>query len=248
MKLLELAGIKQFRTLKPEDAVERLTREHAIKRTSLKLLGNGANAVALTDGTNVYKFWREDSAYEKFINFCLRHDSDFLPKFKSKIKVIPKLLKAQGKPIDIKYIKMELLSPMKSGDFMPIWLDPAIAKHVETFKNRAWFEVIFDCSEGNTPAKALEKLLTKVVPATPDFQPLEYIEQVNPALKELIGIACGLAELLDTYDRFDYHLANMALRGKQPVILDPIVNEQDLDINDQLLRLYKVYERNSDRY
>lgn len=243
MKLYELAGIKQFKDLKAKQAIERIRREANINRTSLKFLGAGTNAVALTDGANVFKFWHRDSAYDKFVRLCQRDDSPYLPKFKSKVKTLPALIKDKfNKPIDVKFVKMELLKPWTGMAAVPIWTDPELIKQVGKFKNRAWFVSMFSAAQtAKTPEKTLHELFNRSSEPfdDPNFKYTEHLKEINSELIELLDVICKIVAIMSGKDKLDIREVNLARREDGHIVfLDPLANEDDLELNDMLLGLW----------
>lgn len=235
LQLDELAGTKRLAGMTPAEAVEFIKNEFAAGRTKLRPLGKGAMAVALTNGTDVFKFWYQDSAYEKFANFCMANDSPWLPKFKSKVRTLPKFLKIGDSAKSIHYVKMELLQPFnpKSGE-LKLWDDPAIISQLGGgLGNYVEIEDIFRWSRASKKPRGVTKWLLsdhqKKYDIDVDLE--QFMEELRPEIKDLITVVSGIAGILGEDDRIDHADRNMVMRGSQPVILDPIVNDEDIGIN-----------------
>jgi hypothetical protein len=237
MKLNELTGAKRLSQMTPAQAVDFIKAEFAAGKTTLRPLGKGALGVALTNGTDVFKFWYQDSAYAKFANFCVDNPSPWLPKFKSKVRVLPKFLKIGDGSANINYVKMELLKPFHGNDQIDIWKDEAIVKQIGGERNNFTdIENVFRwATASKTPRGVLKWLLDdhqKQQRISVDLQ--EFMPQVNPELLSLIEVMTKIRMLLTDDDRLDFGTRNMAMRGNQPVILDPIVNDDDIRINKEI--------------
>ena len=234
MKLHELSGAKHLAKLNPEQVVDFIKREFAAGKTSLRPLGKGALGVALTNGTDVFKFWYQDSAYSKFANFCVDNPSPWLPKFKSKVRVLPKFIKIGDGAENINYVKMELLQPFTGNDRIKIFDDANIVGGDKN--NYTDFETVFRwATSSKTPRGVLKWLLSdhqKVHSISANLE--EHLTDVSKPMLELIEVMTKIRALLTDDDRLDFGTRNMALRGNQPVILDPIVNDADIRINSEI--------------
>lgn len=234
--------MKQFRDLKAVEAVARLQREFKAGRTNLKFLGHGQSGVALTDGETVYKFWFKDSSYEKFVECALAHQSNpFFPKFKSKIKTLPNFIKINTHPGDIRYVKMEMLQPWKLTSDYQIWEDQAVIAKLGADKilNRMRFELMFDAVESG---KSLDALLDLCLDNHRKQEGIKfdlkaYRDSVNPDIVELLKSLILIDRALGSSDYFDYQRSNIASRGNQLVILDPVCNDADANISAAVLKL-----------
>jgi hypothetical protein len=263
MKLQELAGAKRFNSTEGggiTDALDLLQAEFEAGRTSLRILGTGANGVALTNGTSVFKFWHRDSSYEKFVNFCHENNSPFLPKFTSKIKNLsPRVFYTATADEDgenivkgVKYVKMELLKPYKGQGGCEVWADKNIQKAIGVddpeldeygVVNFMSYEDIWNCSGmSRTPRGALMELLSHHAFLNDHLEYEElvpYLEKMNREIIDMVGVLVKLHTVFGKEDRLDFGPRNMALRGDQVVILDPIVNDNDIIVNNMIMDLSK---------
>lgn len=254
MRVDELTGIKHLRDKPLNWIFHWLKREFCNGRTSLRLLGRGSNGVALTDGTTVFKLWVLDSAYEQFIEFCLKNpDNPFLPKLKSKIRSLPRALdidawNEHGDSVDfskIRYVKMEKLEPYR-GDGGFYLFPPDICRLVDEDDDLVCF-VSFDTlleygdyftGDFHRDVSILFDDVMRGYAGYPKTVPYEkYASKINRELMALIKTITQLSDALTGDYRFDPGNRNLALRGKQVVILDPIVNDDDLDLNARFLEL-----------
>lgn len=237
LQLDELAGTKRLSSMSPEQAVNFIKQEFAAGKTTLRPLGKGALGVAMTNGTDVFKFWYQDSAYEKFANFCVDNPSPWLPKFKSKVKTLPKFLKIGDSSESIRYVKMELLKPFYGNDQIDIWKNADIIKQIGGERNNFTdIETVFRwATASKTPRGVLKWLLSDHQKEQKISISLEqFMADVNPELISLIEVMTKIRALLTDDDRLDFGTRNMAMRGSQPVILDPIVNDDDIRINSEI--------------
>src|ERR1035437_2295795 len=111
MKLFELTGVHGQR----EKDMIQLLKDIKGEGSKFKIAGEGVFAQVLShENGMIYKFWAQDSAYEKFIEFVQKNqDNDHLPKLKSKIKELSSFFKKpEDFPDKVKYIKMEKLEPI----------------------------------------------------------------------------------------------------------------------------------------
>lgn len=259
MKLNELLGIKKLANLEPGQIATWLQQEFDAGRSTLRPLGKGANAIALTNGKIVFKFWLIDSAYEKYVEFCRKNQNNpMLPKFLSPVRRLPRVLAnfrmttEDGKVVnagDVRYVKMELLQPYKerNGDFR-LFSDPKARAAIEAendLDNYTSLYTIFEWgvafgSDADENAKVLFNDIQRGANYASETVPYEkYQHLLNPFLVELM---LTLGQINDAIDdvRFDGGTRNMAMRGDQVVILDPIVNDDDLMLNQEFLDLESV--------
>jgi len=237
MKLYELSGAKRLSQLTPAEAVDFIKAEFAAGKTKLRPLGKGALGVALTNGTDVFKFWYQDSAYAKFANFCVDNPSPWLPKFKSKVRVLPKFLKIGDGAENINYVKMELLTPFHGNDQIDFFKDEDVIKQIGGERNNFTdMETVFRwATASKTPRGVLKWLLSdhqKQQRISVDLE--QFLPNISPELYSLVEVMTKIRALLTDDDRLDFGTRNMAMRGNQPVILDPIVNDADIRINREI--------------
>lgn len=225
MKLNELVGVKKFIGMNSTEVLDFLKNTQG----KLKPLGSGANAVALTDGTDVYKFWMLDSAYDKFIKYVQANQQNpFLPQLKSAVKTIPAFfLRHKNAPDKIKYVKMEKLSPVQnvtgyeypvSPDFAEkLNIDDAIDA-IEALPRRSSFTEVLEKLKNNISKK----------PFTMDPNTVAFLKTMH----EIYGLVGGGAYI-------DFHDGNFMLRGDQLVFLDPLADDEDVELNDEFLAFDK---------
>lgn len=246
MRLDELAGIKKFRDKNVNEVIDFIQKEFLNGKTKLKYLGNGANGVALTDGTTVYKFWMFDSAYEDFINYAIKHqDNPFLPKLKSKIRTLPRVFNSieawdyQGRNLDaskVKYVKMEYLDRCTKRYFKVFDTEDIVKQNsisvIDLFKVAHKFK--------GDPKKDLSQIADIMVSNdvwSHNFKAAQYEDKVNKDLLNFVMTLGSIYSGLKFQHTFDYNPGNLAMRGDQIVILDPVYNARDIDLNDRFLEL-----------
>lgn len=265
MKLFELTGIKHLKNKTPKELVDYVNTMHYGKGlTNLRLLGTGANGVALTDGTNVFKFWHTDSAYMRFVEHCNKHKGNkFLPVFKSGVKHLPLNISSEyyedgetKKRTGVNYIKMELLDQIDVGYKFKI------------FKDSVYNTIQFNQDEIGPLLSEIPNNTISLLMLLEDIRSIRYKldlgkeEAVLSVLQECstnsgfistFGINAydvEIVEFTETIfdlvgslgsvgmwdDYFDFHYGNFAMRGEQLVILDPFANVSDIDINKIVLQ------------
>jgi hypothetical protein len=172
---------------------------------------------------------------------------------KSKIRRLPRFFKdlgifdrEDGDPIDsskVYYVKMELLSPCKTGTFR-LFTDPKIARIIEEEDDLANYVTVNTLMETGQEftgdprkdAKTLIWIMTDV--KGHDAPYIQYAKHLNP---ELLGFCTALGDVnkkvLSGNMRFDPGSRNLAQRGNQVVILDPLIDDDDMEINRYFLEL-----------
>lgn len=232
MKLLkELLGVKKFQDQTADEVIDYLKSHFS----SLKPLGQGASGVALTDGANVYKFWLVDSAYDDFIQYCMKHQSNpLLPKLKSGIKTMPAFfLRHKDSPDVVKYVKMERLTHALKSD-----CNVMISKKLERWIDLEHLYYLIE-SENGEPEDVYLNLIDEFKDSQID------VDDLTDELKLLVETLCDIYELTQkkNYKKKshhpDLHLGNVMMRDKQLVIIDPIANVDDLNLNATLSRFGK---------
>lgn len=118
MKLDELLGVKKFYDKHLDDVKKAFVSNGSL----YKKLGSGATATAYAQGDEyVYKFWLMDTAYEKYVDYCLdNQDNPHIPVLYSDIKNLHSFFaRTEDFPDKIRYIKMERLTPLKERTRWP---------------------------------------------------------------------------------------------------------------------------------
>lgn len=239
MRIDELIGAKKFRSMSPVQAVDFVRKEFMAGGTKLRPLGRGTNGVALTDGEDVFKFWWRDSAYEDFIKLAMQNqDNPLYPKFKSKVKTLPSFLKIGGggrAPADIKYVKMEKLQPYSTVN-IPVLNDV----HVPESRNKVDVMWLGDHATGNNPDSLIRDYLAYLDRAGMDGFYQKNFSKVSPEFRNLAKTLVDISKLTEKGHELDLGARNFALRGDQLVMLDPVSNDADIDINDMMLSLAEL--------
>lgn len=234
MKLFELTGIKHLKTKSSQDLLDFISHEFKMGRSKLRRLGKGSNAVVLTDGKQAIKFWHRDSAYEKFVEHCLANQNNpFLPKFLSKVKSLPLGINStdsDGNELTgIRYVKMELLQPYDETDFQ--LLDP----DVEGGGMFDIMEVMYMVDKFDSLDDIILELVELYMEENriDDHEFIENIHHIHPTALEFIETLFSIKQnvLTDYGDMLDSGYDNLAMRGNQIVILDPVANDDDLTSN-----------------
>lgn len=236
-ELLELAGVKRFRDKTASDILAYYRNK--LGDGPVKLLGDGAHAAAIMIGQNVYKLWLQDSAYTDFVKYALQNQNNpFLPKFLSRIKQIPAFFRRHADAPDlINYIKMEKLLPVN--------------KHYTFHLNIQGQDAnLFNSVTLLNTISALENTFNSIEPSFPAFverlsEELEYElteQDITDDLKLLVDTVIAIMNSNPNANHVpDLHLNNFMMRGDQLVILDPIHNWQDTDINDEYFQFDKQW-------
>lgn len=242
VRLNELLGARKFADMTATQILNLLDADDdGNHKFEVKLLGQGATGAAILINDSVYKMWMVDSAYTEFVKYCLTHrGSPFLPKFQSKIKTMPAFfLRHHKAPDRVNFIKMEKLKPLESisaansikikygteahqSVALPFFL-MGIEKAYRV-KNDDGFEdnVIKGCNIANVDDNSEFRDILKIIS---DMQKFKY--------------------------NLDLHTGNWMLRGDQVVLIDPISDSNDGELNelfynfDMNLRLKKSDAINS---
>jgi hypothetical protein len=236
MKILELLGVKKFAGMTSREVIDFVK---SMDSSKLKVLGRGANAVALTDGKAVYKFWLVDSAYEDFIKYAAANQSNpFLPKLLSPVKTLPAFFVRSAKAPDVvKFVKLELLEPL-SGAWGIEDEELQITKGSEQkleIKNE-----LFGIIERNHQ-KPFKEVLQKIAD---EAWEKTAVSKLNPAIVKLAQAIYDVQKMVGVNAHLlDLHSGNFMLRGKQLVIIDPIANRADLRLNNE----FEVFNASEDK-
>lgn len=258
MFLTELTGIKKLSVKSAKGIIVWLKREFLTGGSRLRVLGHGANGFALTNGKTVFKFWARDSAYEQFVLYAMKNqDNPFLPKFKSRIRTLPRAFSIEDFDAPVqkaKYVKMELLQPFKGAAVIPMFKDPEIIAHIDKFisnldpdfesveiGNDVPLEDIFDHTatlfHPNDDKHNISVVLDMLCHGKygTEFPYERFISKIDQQFLLFLRTIGAIADLVDV--EFDYGKRNFALRGQQLVILDPVCNDADLEFNYEMLGL-----------
>jgi len=210
MKLYELTGIKKLNSLSVSDLIM-----YFIDNSKYMFAGNGAQAYVFIHPNNkeVIKFWMFDSAYESFIKYVKEHQSNqFLP------KIIKGINELKFKNHTIKYIRMEKLKELNNSttifgvEFKN--LINAIDKHIEK--------------------KGISKILS-------DYKSGVFLKTLNLYIDMFSTNNVDEKSIIEFYNTYfdflqsssdksipDLQGDNVMLRGKIPVIIDPIADQKSI--------------------
>ena len=234
-ELLEVVGVKRFQDMTASEVLDYMKSTLGGGGRNIKVLGQGASGVAIQIGNNVYKMWMLDSSYETFVKYCLEHqDNPFLPKFQSGIKRMPAFfVRHEEAPDHINYVKMEKLVNIGSrfhsyGFNLNVEFedeeDEDERGHLSYLRLQ---DAIYICQEiGNTvipPLVEFVQLLNKRNGHTYTH------DDLSADLKLFIATIQDIKQLNHS---LDLHQANfMGREDGQIVIIDPIANKDDLNLN-----------------
>lgn len=232
MKLCELTGVKAHYD-KNFDEIDAM---FGGKDSKFKSLGGGLFAKVYGHDTgDVYKFWVKDDAYEKYIDYCLKHqDNPFLPKFKSKIKNLTTFFKRPSSfPDKIRYIKMEALKPVEhtSNQMVP-GTDTTYRALINMLLEIIDFNGTFD-----TVKQMIERMMRKH----------KVVADSYILLNKKIGFVEDLFDVLSDLTKHvgkinDLHEGNIMLRGDQLVLTDPFA---DIEQTKELTALWSAIGDNT---
>jgi hypothetical protein len=221
MKLVELLGVKKYHDSTMKQVILDLTR-------SGELTHHKGSAARVLVGPNfVYKFWVADTAYDMFIEYALKHQSNpMMPRFLSRVRSLTAFFKRPIKfPDEIKFVKMEKLEQISDDhrifDGYNVKLEDFIA------------EIAMN------PKLSLDGVMQT-------FSDLQEIELEPNQRREAEEIYSTVHELLKLYDgvnlenwessgTLDLHDENVMLRGSQLVFTDPGITDEDLNFNNFLI-------------
>lgn len=210
MKLYELTGIKKLNSLSVSDLIM-----YFIDNSKYMFAGNGAQAYVFIHPNNkeVIKFWMFDSAYESFIKYVKEHQSNqFIP------KIIKGINELKFKNHTIKYVRIEKLKELQSS---------SIIFGVE-FKN------LINAIDKHIEKKGIQKILS-------DYDNGSFLKTLNLYIDMFSIGNVDEKTIIDFYDTYfdilktistdsipDLQGDNVMLRGKTPVIIDPIADQKSI--------------------
>lgn len=231
MRLFELTGVKSLQYSSVTELINLLQKGRFAE------IGKGNFAkVFIGPDNSIYKFWLVDSAYEKFVDFALAHQSNpFLPKFKSKVKTLTRFFHSDPSfPKKIKYIKMEWLQELSNNYMLPGTLVPVVQIIKTLYKSCVVKDVDLETVDwvekfgSNLRSEASErerknfyKFLYDLAYTLLDLDTLDVKDRVTAG---------------DGPDKLDLNEHNIMLRRgtDQIVIVDPVASEADAEIVDML--------------
>lgn len=247
--LTELLGVKKYADHSVTDLIDILFDGHG----KLRAIGAGANGVAVTNGTIVYKLWVHDPPFEAWVEFCRANSSNpALPKYFSKIKSMPIFFKTSDKVRAkagnrLKYVQMEKL---ELYDAIPYWTifehDPARAALKEAGSRFNGENIITAVSIGdltdqftNNDYANLEIVMKAHARHHQiNFDFMRYRSQISHELVKAIELITEIYKVAKkTGGNLDFHDDNFAKRGKQIVFLDPISSDRAVQFNADELGL-----------
>lgn len=230
--LTELIGVKKFKDMSSDEIRTYLekTFNAANGPMKVKLLGQGAHAVAVQIGNYAYKFWLVDDAYERFAEYAIKHqDNPLMPKIYGGIKSVPAFfLKHEAAPARVKYVKLELLQPVESEQHSlvvlennpsTIRLDRFIANTYRWIHDADWQKSLMSWIPG------------AVRPPSFEFPEGTTFDDLSDELKLWATTCRELYDINNQESDLDLHSENLMARGNQPVILDPVADENSMNLN-----------------
>lgn len=233
MKLFELTGVHSKREKDMLDLLNDISGEGS----KFKKAGEGVAAQVLvhSDGT-IYKFWAKDSAYEKFVEFVQHHQSDkHIPKLKSKIKELHSFFKKPKEfPEKIKYVKMERLTPVNYTDLFPGTKNIFLIDAIKTIYHGIAHH------RANSLRWAVQSLREDEGSSLSD-EALDLIDSLFATIKAMDDKIPGFNQTSP-----DWHSGNVMMRGKDIVIVDPLIDAGDMKFNKQLMAQIKQLHKESD--
>jgi hypothetical protein len=237
MLLNELLGVKRLQHMSRFDLLNYLAG------TSFKPIGHGASATVMTDGTDVYKFWVQDRAYDAFVQYVSKNQSNpWLPKLKSPVKTLPAFhLRHSKMPDRIKWVKLEKLTPIVTradGHYMFKFSND---ESVEALSLINFFIDLQDNSKSRIDNE-LARLISKQM-----FIETK-LEQASPELYLLAKTAADIGRIVEAQHGTtnDFYSGNMMMRGNQLVITDPIANDTDYKFNNALDMVDRQLQKDPD--
>jgi hypothetical protein len=257
MNLMELLGVKKMYQMTRQDI------DKFLEGSEFKPVGEGGNASVFLKGDTIYKFWLRDEAYEKFLEYVLKHQHNpYLPRLKSGIKELPTFHRRHlSAPDRLRYVKMEELenkSESKRGTYQNLYLFKKKSRDIYISERKVLDIFYIDIDKGMSREQLYRAVLDGVEHYAKkqleiryddeDDEDLSELERQldlfdtekidNPELLLLIDTLCDIYELVgkDKHVRFDLHDWNVLFRGKQMVIVDPLVSDKNLRFNQMLYR------------
>lgn len=230
----ELAGVKRFADMTATEVLDQF--RSTFGNANIKLLGQGANGAALLIGNQVYKFWMIDSAYTAFIQYCQSHENNpLLPKFTSNIKKIPAFfIRHENAPDYVNFIKMEKLT--SNRNILNYQLDLNYQSYEEEFEKIDDGEVDITTIKLATALFYFDRLQDSEIPILTQFT--NYLSNYHHMKYKTDILGNELTMLINTlWDikqlgfTLDLHDENFIMRNDQLVILDPIADKDDLNLN-----------------
>jgi hypothetical protein len=253
--LTELLGVKKYADKSASDIVDELFDGQG--KGKLRYLGAGANAVAVTNGTIVYKFWLYDPCFDAWVDYCRANPKvPELPKYYTKIKTMPLFFKVSDKAREkvgnrLKYVQMEKLSQTNAIPYWSIFNhNPALAALTEAAKaanvplhvaNTLDASYVGDLAEKGLLDNNYSKNIAVVLDAHSKLRNLKfdfmrYISQVSEETGKAAWLLKEIAIIAKKHGgTLDFAEDNFAMRGKQFVYLDPLASHGAVIFNAEAL-------------
>jgi hypothetical protein len=234
MLLAELLGVKRFHHMSKTELLDFINQSFSKGETKLKWIGAGVASSVLTDGTDIYKFWLKDSAYDAFLDYVVKNQSNpYLPKLKGKPRTMPAFhLRAAETPDLVKWVKMEKLEP-----------------------SPVYYKVVFGDVSINVHELA-DDLVTKSHRLRDDNTIMSYLETsryvklksddsvINDELMLFAQTAIDIGKLVKGDIQNDLTTSNIMMRAGAPVFIDPLASDTDHKFNHYLDGIENRFARN----
>jgi hypothetical protein len=233
----ELTGVKRFRDMTSTQVLDYIKQK--LGAGPVEILGKGAHGAALQIGNNVYKFWMKDSAYTDFVKYCLRYPNNpFLPKFKSDIKQMPAFFRRHmAAPDFVNYVKMEKLEPISDFSYENYEFKLRIPEGATGGHGDVSVVTLGMVEAFCTNVANIDNVIQTFIETFSAYRNFNYkIDYLPESLKLFLST---MADLRRMNHYMDLHDGNVMMRGDQLVILDPIYDRDDLDLN----RAFAMFEK-----
>lgn len=219
MKLVELTGVKHLSQYYLSDLIE-----YFIGHTGYSYKGEGASGTVFRHPTKpeIIKFWAIDDAYDTFIEYLQTHHDEHLVKVLQQPKTLTMFhtrpIKDQDGdelPSKFKYVRLELLTPLKPGQ--PVY---GIDLH-------KLIKQMYDAFAEQPSSVFFKARLDKII---------AYAHKVAVGNVDEDGLRKFFQVYIDMFNEFghefnyDLSVGNIMLRGTTPVIIDPFSDSYSMSV------------------
>jgi len=205
MRINELVGVKHLGKASVTDILDQLSN------SNWKHLGSGGRAFVVSRSTDkVVKFWIQDEAYERFLNYIAAHPSEHFPRILSTPRTIKNFSNSGHQYPMLKYVVIERLQPLEGRQ----------AYDVESLGNllREVFNIRLSLTDTDFEAKL--------------FQAMQrhgewWEENGQEVIARCLGMLRVLVELkrnLPNNTQLDLYRDNFMMRGSTMVLTDPFID------------------------
>ena len=180
----------------------------------------GAFSKVIIGNSYVYKIWVNDPAYEDWLRVCRNEENSWVPKLIGPIKLMKIFFK-----------RNDQVPENPKDHYFPSTLKIQKIEKLATNPNENDSKIFANCISELIDTKFSISDLSKILMTELDNTEFN-IDLIVSKADELYTIILAIRNLVKHEHNIDLHSQNFMMRGDQPVITDPIMNNGIIYLKD----------------